>query len=89
MSLSLKQLDNICLWKSNDFRHCRYLATEDNMWFCLKKSFRKAEIDEEINEEINSIKKKGNDPKKQGFPLGDNCQGYPILRHIKQGYDIP
>ena len=42
----------------------------------------------EIKEEVKSIKKKGNDPKKEGFPLGDNCKGYLLLRDINQGYDV-
>jgi hypothetical protein len=53
----------------------------------LKKSSKKAEIDEETDDYLRDMRKKGNDPKKQAVPLGDNCEGYPILRYIKQGYD--
>jgi hypothetical protein len=90
MPLSLKQLQDVCLLYSNDSRKCRYVAQDDtnhNVWFCLKKSSKKAEIDEETDDYLRDMRKKGNDPKKQAVPLGDNCEGYPILRYIKQGYD--
>jgi hypothetical protein len=54
----------------------------------LKQSSKKAEIDDETNDFLKDVKKKGIDPRKQGTPLGDNCSGYPILRYIKQGYDV-
>jgi hypothetical protein len=57
------------------------------MWYCLKKSSKKAEVDDETNDYLKDLKKKGGSPHKQGTPLGDNCDGYPILRYIKQGYD--
>lgn len=90
MPLSLKQIQDVCLIYSNDSRKCKYLAQDDSnpsVWYCLKKSSKKSEIDDETNDYINDLKKKGQDPKKQGTPLGDNCDGYPILRYIKQGYD--
>ena len=32
--------------------------------------------------------KRNKNPLDEKFPLGDNCGGYPILRHIEQGYDV-
>jgi hypothetical protein len=90
MPLSLKQLQDVCLIYTNDSRKCKYLAQDDSnasVWYCLKKSSKKAEVDDETNDYLKDLKKKGIDPRKQGTPLGDNCDGYPILRYIKQGYD--
>jgi len=90
MPLSLKQLQDVCLIYTNDSRKCKYLAQDDSnasVWYCLKKSSKKAEVDDETSDYLKDLKKKGVDPRKQGTPLGDNCDGYPILRYIKQGYD--
>lgn len=90
MPLSLRQIQDVCLIYSNDSRKCRYLAQDDSnpsVYYCLKKSSKKAEIDDETNDYLKDQKKKGADPRKQATPLGDNCEGYPILRYIKQGYD--
>lgn len=91
MPLSLKQLQDVCLIYANDSRKCKYLAQDDSnpsVWYCLKKSSKKAEVDDETSDYLKDLKKKGVDPRKQGTPLGDNCDGYPILRYIKQGYDV-
>ena len=90
MPLSLKQLKDVCMLYSGDHRRCRYLAQDDTdttKWYCLKKSSKKYDIDDESQEFLKDLKKKGLDPRKQGIPLGDNCAGYPILKHIDQGYD--
>ncbi len=90
MPLSLKQLHDVCLLYSGDYRRCRYLAQDDNdssKWYCLKKNAKRQDIDDETQEFLKELKKKGTDPRKQGYPLGDNCTGYPILKHIEQGYD--
>jgi len=90
MPLSLKQIQDICLAYANDYSKCRYLTQDDSnpsVYYCLKKSSKKSEIDDETNDYLNELKKKGTNPKDQNAPLGDNCNGYPILRYIKQGYD--
>jgi hypothetical protein len=92
MPLSKKQLQDKCLLWSGSYKRCRYLAQDDNdwsKWYCLKLTAKKAEIDVETEEFIKDTRKKGQDPKKANIPLGDNCQGYPILKFIEQGYDIP
>lgn len=90
MPLSLKQLQDVCLLHYGDHRCCRYLAQDDSnpdKWYCLKKTSKKAEIDDEASDYIKEQRKKGLDPTKQGYPLGDNCEGYPILKYIEQGFD--
>lgn len=90
MPLSLQQLQSYCNYKATDSSRCRYLGQDDNdssVYFCLKKSPKKKEIDEEASETIKDMKKRGVDPSKGNSPLGDNCEGFPILRYIKQGFD--
>jgi hypothetical protein len=88
--LSQKQLQDICLMFSGNCRQCRYLR-EDPMawqWYCVKhKKSTKEKTDEKIAQFIAECKKNGIDPYSQGEALGDNCKGYPILKHIQQGYD--
>lgn len=91
MPLSKKQLENVCLL-NDKHKKCRYLAQDDidvSKWFCMKKSSRKSEIDEEVDLIIKEFKSKNVDPKTQNMPLGDNCSGYPILKYLDQGYDCP
>jgi hypothetical protein len=88
--LSAKQLKDVCLLQDNTHKKCRYLSHDENdasKYYCMKKSSRANEINTEVDEFVRETKKKGKDPKKQNLPLGDNCQGYPILRNIEQGYD--
>lgn len=91
MALSLRQLQDVCLQSTSQVhKKCRYLAQDEidmKKWYCLKKSSLRAEIDDEISVFLDDLKKKGLDPKRQGVALGDNCEGYPILKHISQGYD--
>lgn len=90
MALSLKQLNDVCLVNETDSSKCRYVAQDDNvasLWFCLKNGSKKSEIDNQIKEHLDELKKKGIDPHGQPIPLGDNCRGYPVLRYIQQGYD--
>jgi hypothetical protein len=58
---------------------CRYLAEEDGRYYCLKKTTKKDIIDVEVEEQ-----KKAHD---RTMPLGNNCDGYPLLKHIWQGKD--
>ena len=88
--LSLKQLQDVCMLYSGNYKRCRYLAQDDtdsSKWYCLKKHVKKTEIDDETSEFLKEAKKKNIDPYKQNIPLGDNCDGYPVLKHIEQGYD--
>lgn len=91
MSLSHKQLADICMLYSGNHKRCRYLGQDDSdlsKWYCLKKSSKKADIDDEVIDSLKEMRTKQVDPRKQGIPLGDNCNGYPILKHLPQGYDV-
>jgi hypothetical protein len=48
---------------------------------------KRDKIDQSVQKYYEECKKMGVDPHSQGSPLGDNCAGYPLLRHIEQGYD--
>ena len=89
--LSLKQLQDVCLIQNNDSTQCRYLRQDDvdyNKWYCLRhRKQEKQKIDSKVNDFLRECSKKGIHPFTQGFPLGANCSGYPVLKHIEQGYD--
>ena len=89
--LSLKQLQNVCMAYSGDAKQCRYLEQDDtdgSKWYCRKsRKEDRAKIDKKLSEVVADFKKRKIDPTKQGIPLGDNCTGYPFLKHIPQGYD--
>lgn len=90
--LSQKQLRDVCLVYDGTYARCRYLAqdeTDYTKWYCLKKSPKAKEIDVEISDFVKEARKKGKDPRKENVALGDNCQGYPIMRYLEQGYDKP
>lgn len=88
--LTKSQLRDVCLATVSDHRQCRYLGQDDmdpTVFVCLKLSARRAEIDEQVEEDLRKMKQKGINPTSQQMPLGDNCEGYPVLRYVKQGYD--
>ena len=90
MPLSLKQLQNVCNLHNGGYRRCKYLARDDfdsSKWYFLKKTSKKKDIDDETMEYLKELQKKLLDPKKQDIPIGDNCEGYPVLRRLEQGYD--
>ena len=88
--LSDKQLNDVCLLHQ-DHGQCRYLDEDPRTWqyHCMKhRKVRKDDIDEKVSDFLIECKKKGVDPDSQGFPMGDNCSGFPVLKHIQQGYDV-
>lgn len=90
--LSQKQLRDVCLLYDPTYKKCRYIAVDENdysKYYCLKKTAKAQDIDVELDDFIRDARKKGKDPRKDNVPLGDNCKGYPLLRHITQGYDVP
>lgn len=98
--LSLKQLNDVCMsnvgWTPGNLasQQCRYLDQGSNWWnpkcYCLKKKVSaKKKIDKEIKNHIAKCKIAGVNPRDTNTPMGDNCQGYPLLKHIEQGYDKP
>jgi hypothetical protein len=91
MPLSLKQLQDVCMLYSGSSHRCRYISQDDTdpaKWYCLKKTSKKADIDDEVVEVLKELRKKGLDPRRQALPLGDNCDGYLPLKYLTQGYDI-
>lgn len=91
--LSQKQLQDVCLIYSQDgSSRCRYLSEDRqdfNKWYCVKhKKKEKSKIDIKVQDFVKDCKSKGIDPYSQGIPLGDNCSGYPVLKHTVQGYDV-
>jgi len=90
MPLTKKHVKDICLWYASNFRTCKY-CTQDELdpskFYCLKQSSKKAIVDSEVKEYFKKMINSNQDPKKQGLPLGDNCQGYPIMKYLEQGYD--
>jgi len=87
--LTKKQLDDVCLLGSGA-SECIYCTHDGNGGHhCVKKTVLKQKIDGRVKKFKTDQAKAGNDPAKANVPLGDNCPGYPFLRHIKQGYDIP
>lgn len=87
--LSKKQLEVVCMLGCGDSRECRYLRDEPqsyDMYNCYKmRPNEKKKIDLKVEEYLRDCKKKGTDPYAQGVPLGDNCPGQPILKHITTG----
>ena len=53
----------------------------------MKMSAKAKKIDDEIDAYAESMNLKGKNIYADNLPLGDNCGGYPMLRHIEQGYD--
>lgn len=92
MALSQKQLKDVCfVWGGPN--QCRYLDEDMDdkgqaVHVCRKLSPNKQIIDDEVDEFYRTIQKNGQDPMKQGVPLGDNCKGYIVLKSKAQGYDI-
>ena len=92
MALTQKQLKDVCYIWGGD-QQCRYLDEDlDNkgniVYVCKKKSPDSQIIDIELSSWLKEVRKKGQDPHKQGVPLGDNCKGYIKLTNKQQGYDV-
>lgn len=92
MALTQKQLQDVCFVHGGTQR-CRYLDEDLDskggiVHVCKKKSPEAKIIDDEIVIWLKDIKANGQDPLKQGAPLGDNCKGYIKLTEKQQGYDI-
>lgn len=82
MTLTYKQLRDVCLIESTDnTKVCRYLSQDEldqNKWYCQKLNLiMKSKIDRNVLFDI-----------KGEVASGNNCAGYPLLRNIKQGYDV-
>ena len=87
MTLTNLHLEQVCLMQHIDaLKTCRYLVCdelEEGKWHCQKMRVEtKAKIDRELsmldNESIVKL----------GIPAGDNCGGFPLMKHIMQGFDL-
>jgi hypothetical protein len=98
MPLSSKHVQDVCLFYNANYKTCRYLRDEKipgigmlgmgQVFHCVKKRPKdKSKIDSRVNDFIKECRKKGQDPNMHNVPLGNNCEGYPIFKHIEQGYD--
>ena len=89
--LSLQQCQNICLAGRRDHKTCRYLYQDDldmKKWHCAKLlPAKRDKIDEAVQDYLSECSRRSKDPKQKAVPLGDNCSGFPILKHVLQGYD--
>jgi len=89
MPLSELHVLNVCKKNAGD-KECRYLSSDgidDDVFQCLKLTTQKKTIDDMVEKHADKKGSAGyffqNDP-----PLGDNCQGYPVLRHKIIGFDV-
>ena len=91
MSLSQKQLEDVCLLHVGDSGTCRYLRSDEtyyNTFCCMKlRPNEQKKIDLKIGQFVRDCRKKNVNPHSANVPLGDNCAGYPVLKHVQQGYD--
>lgn len=80
MTLTNKHLKDVCLLHHHDVRLvCRYLRNDEldhKKWYCQK-------LQSQIKESIDNYTASRSDT-----PMGDNCSGYPLLKHVPQGYDV-
>lgn len=85
MTLTQKHLDDVCLLNfDNVSKTCRYLKNDEldqRKWYCQK---LQTEIKSKIDKFIHGFEQRN----LKDVPMGDNCEGYPILKHINQGYDV-
>lgn len=88
--LSKKQLADVCLLGQMSYETCRYCRRDPidyAKWYCVKYSKKdQGKIDKKTYDLFIDCDKKGISPY-SSVPLGDNCDGYPLLKTIVQGYD--
>lgn len=88
MPLSKLHVINVCKFGAKQ-GECRYLeedAVQPNVYNCLKLSPHRKIIDEEV-EQYSRKARYGGKRYIDDMPVGDNCKGYPVLRHKTVGYD--
>lgn len=88
MTLTNRHIVEVCLLHHSDVtKTCRYLAVDEldnSKCYCQKlRAAAKAKIDEAVA----GISKRSR--ARLGVPSGDNCDGYPLLKHVQQGFDVP
>lgn len=92
MVLSKNHVINVCN-VNGGVSCCRYIdETIDDAGqvidICRKKTVDKKIIDEQILEEIEDLKKQGQNIINSNKHIADNCSGYLLLKSKIQGYDV-
>jgi len=86
--ISKQHIEKFCQ-PEQGHKTCRYFAenVKDGNFYCLKKTLKKQEMDNELHNKMELFKKQGKEIKDTCLPLGDNCDGLPISQ-MEQGFDI-
>lgn len=89
MALTPAHVRDVCLLNQG-YKQCIYLEEGDdfNTFYCKKHSSEKKYIEEDRDKVLEQLKKRGIPIIKTTHPLGDNCQGYIMLKVLPQGYDL-
>lgn len=87
MTLTSRHLGEVCLLHHPDAtRTCRYLVNDEldsSKWYCSK---LRPEAKEKADRGVANLGKKSR--VRLGVHSGDNCEGYPLLKHVQQGFDV-
>lgn len=87
MALTIRHLGEVCLLHHPDpTKTCRYLVNDEldpNKWYCQK---LRPDAKRQIDDGISASNRKSRI--RAGVPSGDNCEGYPLLKHMPQGFDV-
>ena len=86
MTLTNRHLGEVCLLHHPDStKTCRYLVNDEldpRKWYCQK---LRPDAKKAIDITIESVTRKSR--VRLGLASGDNCGGYPLLKHVEQGFD--
>lgn len=87
MALTIRHLGEVCLLHHPDpTKTCRYLLNDEldsGKWYCQK---LRPDVKSQIDQHTASVSRKAKF--RSGMPSGDNCEGYPLLKHVPQGFDV-
>lgn len=87
MTLTNRHLGEVCLLHHLDStKTCRYLVNDEldsKKWYCQK---LRPETKKIIDATVASVTRKSR--ARMGMASGDNCEGYPMLKHVDQGFDV-
>lgn len=87
MALTIRHLGEVCLLHHPDpTKTCRYLSNDEldsSKWYCQK---LRPDAKRQIDEVVDASSRKSR--VRSGTPSGDNCEGYPLLKHMPQGFDV-
>lgn len=88
MTLTNKHLIQVCLHGcQNPKLTCRYLRNDEmdeSKWYCQK---LQPEVRSKIDRNVDAVLESPHTGVIK-MPCGDNCPGYPLLKHAMQGFDL-